>query len=246
MPTVSVDLRSYRGQTPDERHPFVQIVLPLSGQLDIDVGGRQQRLSPLKGALVHKGTSHTQVATGLNRSLIVDVHEQAVSAKMLDTFSSNSFFDIQPRTTRLTHYMHGMLQRGEQNAKASIAWAPILIASLTDESPDVLSRVSLLRTLVEIDPFMPWSLERMAEQAEISVSRLHAIFREQFDETPHLWLADIRMRRICDYLTNTPLPIAEIADKAGFSDQTALTRAMKKAMGTTPAAYRREFSAPSQ
>ena len=28
--TVSVDLRSYRDETPDERHSFVQIVLPLS------------------------------------------------------------------------------------------------------------------------------------------------------------------------------------------------------------------------
>lgn len=246
MPAVSVDLRSYDGESPDERHSFVQLVLPLSGHLEIDVCGRQQRLSPLKGALVHRDTSHSQTSAGLNCSLIVDVTEQALSAQILDTFSSRPFFDIKPRTSRLKHYMHGMLQRGEQNAKASTAWAPFLIASLTDESPDILSRVSLLRTLVEIDPFMPWSLERMAEQAEISVSRLHAIFREQFDETPHLWLTDIRMRKICEDLADTRLPIAEIADRAGFSDQTALTRAMKNAMGTTPAAYRREFSAPSQ
>ncbi len=246
MQTVSVDMRSYRGETPSERHAFVQIVLPVAGQLEIDVCGQQERLSPSRGVLVHKNTSHTQTSTVSNRSLVVDMDEQAVGADMLDKFSSKPFIDLSLRTTKLTQYMHNMLQKGEGDARAALAWAPILIASLSDESPDLKYRLSVLKALVEIDPFMPWSLERMADQADISVSRLHAVFREQFDETPHLWLADIRMTKIRELLANSSLPIAEIADRAGFADQTALTRAMKKAMGTTPAAYRREFSAQPQ
>ncbi|KQO80979.1 AraC family transcriptional regulator [Rhizobium sp. Leaf262] len=242
MQTVSVDLRSYRDETPDERHAFVQIVLPVAGQLEIDVCGLQERLSPSRGVLVHKNTSHTQTSNVVNRSLVVDLDEQTVGADILDKFSSRPFIDLNPRTMRLTRYMHRVMQSGEVGAKAAEAWTPILVASLAGETPDVTSRLSELKTLVEIDPFMPWSLQRMAEHADISVSRLHAIFREQFDETPHLWLSDIRMEKICSLLAGSSLPIAEIADRAGFSDQTALTRAMKRAKGTTPAAYRREFS----
>lgn len=242
MQTVSVDLRSYRSETPSERHAFVQIVLPVAGHVEIDVCGLQNRLSPTKGVLVHRKISHTQMSTVANRSLIVDLDEQTVSAQILDRFSSNPFIELSARTNKLTRYMHDMMREGEQDAKAGQAWAPILIGSLMDENPDVISRVSVLKTLVEIDPFMPWSLERMANQAEISSSRLHAIFREQFDETPHLWLSDIRMKKICALLTDISLPIAQVADRAGFSDQTALTRAMKKAIGITPAAYRREFA----
>ncbi len=242
MQTVSVDLRSYRDETPDERHSFVQIVLPVAGQLEIDVCGLQERLSPSKGVLVHKNTSHTQTSNVVNRSLVVDMDEQTVGADILDKFSSGPFIDLSPRTTRLTQYMHSMMQNGEENAKAAQAWAPMLVESLACETPDVTSRLSALKALVEIDPFIPWSLERMADHADISVSRLHAIFREQFDETPHFWLSDIRMEKICALLAGSSLPIAEIADRAGFSDQTALTRAMKGAKGTTPAAYRRAFS----
>lgn len=242
MQTVSFDLRSYRSETPSERHAFVQIVLPVAGHLEIDVCGLQNRLSPTKGVLLHINTSHTQMSTVANRSLIVDLDEKAVSPQILDRFSSNPFIELSARTNKLTRYMHDVMKAGEQDAKAGQAWTPILIASLVDENPDVISRVSVLKTLVEIDPFMPWSLERMANHADISSSRLHAIFRERFDETPHIWLSDIRMKKICALLTETSLPIAQIADRAGFSDQTALTRAMKKAMGITPAAYRREFS----
>jgi AraC-like DNA-binding protein len=242
MQTVSVDVRSYRLETPVEYHPFVQIVLPVAGQFEIDVLGNQDRLSPSKGVLVHKNTAHTQLSSVPNRSLVVDMDERIVSAHLLDRFSSRPFLTLSRRTTKLTHYMHQMMLGGEKDVKACEAWAPILIASLTDENPDVISRLHILKALVQIDPFMPWSLERMADHADISVSRLHAIFREQFDETPHTWLSDIRMNRICGLLATSNLPIAEIADRAGFSDQTALTRAMRQAKGTTPAAYRRAFS----
>ncbi|UHS56570.1 helix-turn-helix transcriptional regulator [Agrobacterium vaccinii] len=246
MQTVSVDLRSYRDETPDERHSFVQIVLPVAGQLEIDVCGLQERLSPSRGVLVHRNTSHTQTSNVVNRSLIVDIDENLVSTDILDKFSSRPFIDLSPRTTKLTQYMHSIMQSGEGSGSASEIWAPILVQSLAGEVSDLTFRLAALKALVEIDPFMPWSLERMADHADISVSRLHAIFREQFDETPHLWLSDIRMDKICALLVGSSLPIAEIADRAGFSDQTALTRAMKRAKGTTPAAYRRAFSGRPQ
>ncbi|GAK70873.1 putative AraC family transcriptional regulator [Agrobacterium rubi TR3 = NBRC 13261] len=242
METVSVDLRSYAQERPRERHGFVQLVFPVSGQLEIDVCGLQERLSPSRGVLIHSGALHTQQGEGPNRSLIVDMEEAKVSPKILDTFSSSPFIDLNRTTLRLIHHMRQIMQTHARQLARDSLLARILVENLVEDSPDIISRLSVLKALVELEPFMPWSLERMAHQADISVSRLHAIFREQFDQTPHLWLSDIRMKKICALLASSTLPIAEIADKAGFSDQTALTRAMKKAMGTTPAVYRREFS----
>ena len=42
------------------------------------------------------------------------------------------------------------------------------------------------------------------------------------------------------WLAQSALPIAEIALRAGFSEQSALTRAMRKECGQTPVAYRRQ------
>lgn len=246
MHAASVDLRSYRGEPPDERHPFVQIVLPVAGHFEIDVGGHQTALTPTTGTFIHKQTSHALSTSGLNRSLILDIDEQLVSAQMLDRFSCRPFFDIGPRTARLSRHMAAVLQTGEQDETSLASWAPILVESLAGGKADTLTRLRSLRALVEIDPFMHWSLERMADHADISVSRLQATFRDHFDDTPHLWLATLRMNKICALLSGSSLPIAEIADRAGFSDQTALTRAMKKAMGTTPAAYRRDVFASRQ
>jgi AraC-like DNA-binding protein len=80
----------------------------------------------------------------------------------------------------------------------------------------------------------------MARAAGVSVSRLHGLFREELASSPHAWLLAHRIGRACEWLASTATPIAEIALRAGFSEQSALTRALRKATGMTPAAYRRE------
>jgi AraC-like DNA-binding protein len=74
----------------------------------------------------------------------------------------------------------------------------------------------------------------------MSVSRLHSLFREDLESTPHAWLSQVRLGRVQHWLATTNLSIAELAYRGGYADQSALTRAMRNATGLTPAAYRRE------
>jgi transcriptional regulator GlxA family with amidase domain len=79
----------------------------------------------------------------------------------------------------------------------------------------------------------------MAQAAGVGVSRLHALFRSELDTSPHAWLLALRLERACAWLAGSARPIADVALAAGFSDQSALTRAMRDSLGVTPAAYRR-------
>uniref|UniRef100_UPI000584FEE4 helix-turn-helix domain-containing protein n=1 Tax=Xanthomonas sp. SHU 199 TaxID=1591174 RepID=UPI000584FEE4 len=48
-------------------------------------------------------------------------------------------------------------------------------------------------------------------------------------------------------LTHGTRPIADLAQDSGYADQSALTRALKRSTGQTPAAYRRRHRpAPGQ
>ena len=98
----------------------------------------------------------------------------------------------------------------------------------------------MLRSRIEADPGLPWTVESMARSVGVSVSRLHALFRLEHDQSPHDWLLERRLALACEWLVHTDRPIAELALSAGFSEQSALTRAMRKAMDITPAACRRQ------
>ena len=105
--------------------------------------------------------------------------------------------------------------------------------------PQPRSRLGALIARVQAEPGLPWSTASMARFASLSVSRLHALFREEMDTSPHACLLQQRMARACDLLGASDASLAEIALAAGFSEQSALTRAMRDSMDVTPAAYRR-------
>jgi len=59
-PIVEIDIRSYGELWTADRHAFAQLVLPLSGEVELDIEGKGQRLNPLKGAVVVAGAWHSQ------------------------------------------------------------------------------------------------------------------------------------------------------------------------------------------
>ena len=79
----------------------------------------------------------------------------------------------------------------------------------------------------------------MARRIGLSPSRLHALFRSEWGTSPQAWLAERRIRRVQTWLAASDAPIAELAQRAGYADQSALTRAMQRLTGLTPAAYRK-------
>jgi len=239
MTGASAHIRSYRQERPDERHGFVQIVLPVRGRLWIDVAGRQEELSCARGVFIHSGTSHAQRETAGNHSLVVELDEHRVSERALERLSHSPFLDVASDTRHLIDFMRGVI--GLDGCRDDVVglWAPLLIDSLAGEKPGIRARLNSLAALVEAEPFSPWTIDRLATCVSISESRLHALFIEEFGLSPHRWLAGLRMRKVCALLENPSLPIVEIALRAGFSDQTALTRAMRHIIGETPAAYRR-------
>ena len=223
-----------------DRHAYAQLVLPVSGELALEIEGRQGRLDPLHGALVAPGAWHSQYSQVANRSLILDVGAGALEPGPWQALLERPFTGIGPAARKLVEFM-GILANSQPVAPSVLqGWAPLLLDTLTLGAPQPVSRLAALLARIEAEPGLGWSTDSMARTAGMSVSRLHALFREELGASPHDWLLQCRLRCACAWLAGTALPIAAIALSAGFSEQSALTRAMRRNLDTTPAAYRRQ------
>lgn len=242
---VTIHIRSYGLLRDPDRHDFAQLVLPLSGSLLLDIGGRAGRLDPLRAAVVAPRAWHTQgaIEASANRSLIVDLDWAAIDPALGHRLIEQPFRPLAPAARKLVEFMG--IVAGESGAAPGITpgiaagWLPLLLDTLVQQAPRPASRLAALLARIELDPGLPWTLDAMADSAGLSVSRLHALFREELDSTPHGWLSGLRMARVREWLARTDEPIAALALRAGFGDQSALTRALKKDCGQTPAEYRR-------
>ena len=83
------------------------------------------------------------------------------------------------------------------------------------------------------------ALQQVAEACELSVSHFSRAFKQTFRRPPYRWLIERRVDRARDLMTNSRLPLADIAIRCGFADQSALNRSFKRIHGVTPGIWRR-------
>jgi len=244
-PPVDIDIRSYGEQWTADQHAFAQLVLPLSGEVVLDIEGKGGRLNPLKGAVVVAGAWHAQRSAVDNHSLIVDVNQAAVHHPAWVHLADRPYADISPAARKLVEFMHLSIAGSAVPGSLLQGWVPLLLDTLMLEPPRLQSRLTALLAHAEANLALPWTTESMAQCARMSVSRLHALFQDELATSPRAWLLSRRLNRACEMLRNTTQPIAEIALVTGFGDQSALTRAMRVHFDTTPAAYRRLGQEPA-
>ncbi|OEZ92560.1 AraC family transcriptional regulator [Duganella phyllosphaerae] len=238
-PFVDIDLRSYGQRWGADRHAFAQLVLPVAGVVEVEVLGRQARLDPLHGAVVVAGAWHAQRSDTDNRSVILDFDQAELEEPGRQLLLERPFAAIGPAARKLIEFMY--LMAGQQAVQPAMlrGWTPLLLDTLALGVPSARSRLSALLAQVAANPGAAWTMESMAATARLSTSRLHALFREELESSPHLWLLRQRLDLACTLLAEGSRPIAEVALACGFSEQSALTRAMRTHLDTTPAAYRR-------
>lgn len=238
-PSLDLAIRSYPAQPSADRHAFAQLVLPLDGEVRLEIEGREGRLDPLHGALVVPGAWHSQYSHVPNRSLIVDIDRAALDHAGFERLRERPFTPIGAATRKLVEYMGLVAGQGAARPALLAGWVPLLLDTLALDAPRPRSRLAALLAEIEARPERAWSLDAMARFAGLGVSRLHELFRAELDASPHAWLLDKRVELACRQLAGSELAIAEVALRNGFSDQSALTRAMRQRLETTPAAYRR-------
>jgi transcriptional regulator GlxA family with amidase domain len=82
------------------------------------------------------------------------------------------------------------------------------------------------------------SIQALASIAGLSMYHFARSFKQSEGMTPHEYVVQCRVRRAKDLLTETDLPLSEIALASGFSDQSHCARRFREHVGVTPSSYR--------
>jgi AraC family transcriptional regulator len=99
-----------------------------------------------------------------------------------------------------------------------------------------------IRDRLEDEYAAPPSLRTIAASAERSPAHVATTFRRAYGESIGDYLRGVRVWRSAQLLSRGDLGIAEVAQAAGFADQSHFTREFRRRFGTTPGAYRRRTS----
>ncbi|OLL28914.1 transcriptional regulator FtrA [Burkholderia sp. SRS-W-2-2016] len=107
---------------------------------------------------------------------------------------------------------------------------------------DDSGRIAKLMDWVRGHPAEPHTLRSLAERAAMSPRTLQRQFRDATGMAPYEWLVRERVAIARELLeASAALPMARVAELAGFGSEESLRRHFRRIALTSPGAYRRKF-----
>lgn len=237
----AIDLRSYGGELREHCHSHHQLVLALTGTLELDTRAGSRRADAATGVLIPAGERHAFRGRGPNRFAVVDVSGRADGAVFERAHREPAFVV----SDGLRHHVAALvahLAEGPVSPRFRYHWAALLIDALEAtpglRHPDA-ARFDAATRHVERHCHRRLPLAEIAAEAGVGVAALGALVRRYTGCTPAAWVRGLRLDRAARLLAGGDRAIADIALDCGFSEHSALTRAFRRVHGLSPSEYRR-------
>lgn len=233
-----------RLRVPTHTHAHAHLGFLLAGSCRETVGRRVYDYTPRHLVVKGAGESHhNEAGDSGTRFLIVDLDSTARTDDVVETRALFPDTELAPILRRMLaelrapdevstlacdglvlELLAGVARARARSTRAVPGWVPLAGELIHDRAAEPLVFADLAR--------------------ELGVHPTHFArgFRRHFGRTPGEYLRSLRLARAMALLAETDRPLRAIARLAGFSDQSHLTRALRREIGLTPAAYRRRTS----
>ncbi|SMF32086.1 AraC-type DNA-binding protein [Tistlia consotensis] len=242
-----VQLHCYSPRHDSHSHAYHQVILPLLGTLELETAIGGGTVGERDFAVVAAGHEHGFRGLGDNRFVTLDVPapEAGAEVPLWRAASRRLFFPIDERLGGLLAFARGCGEGAFAAAGFRAGLGALLLHGLAPESvapeagADEPAALARAKAFVRGHFAEPITVEDMAGAARVSVATLHRLFRARGAGSPAKYLSAVRLARARALLAGGRLPIAEIALACGYSEQSALSRALRREHGLSPAACRR-------
>ena len=245
-PTLT--LRHYLEAPIAHSHDHAQLVFGLSGHLDFEVDGRGSQVRESSVMVLPFCAHHACGSRDGSRCLVLDVPTEHWLLQSLGEHAdaSRRLLDQPTRLaldSRQSQLVQWLAHSPMDDPLIAQQGAVLLLASLNHPLAQPLPGRRLPYTAfnahIERHAAHPLQVADLARIAGLSVARLHARFMAECGQTPMDYIRRHRLHMALGLLRRTPLPIGEIAERIGYTSQSAFAAAMLRAFGASPSALRR-------
>lgn len=228
-----------RSETSLHSHHAVELCIALDDR-GIDMSTPDgPRLEGVPGAIVRAGVTH-QLAIPGPKVAVLYLDPQSEVAAALECWLGSE--DIRALTDAVTRDVRSrfrkLLEAPDSGLPEAEAACATVIGALTEEAPRPMLHWRVRKAMERIanDLDDPPSLEGLAEEIDISPSRLRHMFKEQAGLPIRRYILWMRLRAaLLEALEGASM--TESAQEAGFSDAAHFTRTCRQMFGLPPTAF---------
>lgn len=245
--TDAVDLEEFRA-APDvhvgsHAHPDTHFCLVLAGAMSDREGRGRRRLVAGEGRMSPAGDEH-DIRLGDERlhCLLLHARHRALEDAGLPAPEDRTYADGR-RLAGLARGLSTEMRRADDASPVAIEMLALELVALFGRAaagrcgsvPGWLTRV---RERLADERRSPPTLAELAATAGVSRAHVARAFREHFGCTVGDHVRALRVEAARGLLLGSPLPLADVACRAGFADQSHMTREVRDRLGLTPGRLR--------
>jgi len=221
----SLSLRTYGASPGSHAHDHFQVLVGLEGVLDLEVGGRGQRVTAGSAYLIAPGERHDFESTTGSRCLVLDTR---LSLWLRCGARPERPRQIQPLADYLAQALlhHQPLAALYGPTLLLEAWKPAASSERVRRPIDW----PLLAAWVQARLHVPLSVADLAERVFLSPSQFALRCQDANGLTPMQWLRQQRLSR-ARQLRGSGVAVAEVARRTGYRSPSALTAALRRFAG---------------
>lgn len=232
-----IDIQCDDIESPSHGHDFHQLILPISGNLFLEIEGEQLKVNNDVVAYVSASNKHSFIAEQENRFILANVPLAWKDALI----ELPPFLKLTPTVKSYIYFISCQLQDlavSALNQEQILAMLLDLISKPLSTREQIDKRILLAKTFLDDHVGASVSLEQVAMAAHLSVRQLSTLFKEQLGFTPLNYVREQRMKKALTLLTQSTLPITTIAESVGYQNLSAFSDRFKKHFGRSPRIYR--------
>lgn len=214
---TEASLRRYAGEYGAHEHAHAQVLVGLSGRLELELDGRGTYVDASCGLIVPAGVAHGYLADAPARVLVIESPMRAGLARVR-RFAPPAHWKTANRTFDAT------------TAVEELAGADTLLQRRPID-------LALLESRIDAELHGDWSTARLAALCRLSPQRFHARFLELTGQAP---AAFVRARRLdqAQRLLRAGLSLDATALQVGYASASALAYALRRVRGVGARALR--------
>lgn len=230
-----IELRSYESQIKAHTHDFSQMVLPLSGALEITIGDRCGTVNDDTAAFIPSKIQHRFSGSSNNLFLVVDIDPQS---RLIDRSRLPAFINIKPTVKKFLDFAHYYLTSESQFSTDGLIHTLLLDLMSQPFSSDMDYCVEMAKKWIDIHYYYPINTQNVAHHCNLSISQLQRRFKSVTGQgIAEYWRAQ-RLNQAKRLLSSGKLSIESIAFDVGYENLSAFSRRFNQTFGVSPSEWR--------
>ncbi len=237
-----IEIRSYKDTAHDHSHQHTQIVLPLSGQLILDVENHQQPVAFGQACLISTQQAHTHLAEVENTCLVIN--NLPLWNSQLE--ASASFVELNAQARSYLPFLSSLSTESDTlKTHQALTLLEQLLPIPQEHITQADARVNKAKYILDHDFHSPWDLTSLALEVHLSSSQLAILFKRYMGATPKQYLLQRRLSEAKVWLASSNQSLDLIAEKVGLSSASTFVRVFNQRYQITPGQYRSQTRSKS-